>query len=89
MKIDESNPKCYYRIGQSYIKYINRTDEDVKEGVRWLERAYDLGRDEGVRKEIEKVRKEAERENVKEQKMFSMILNQSNNLRESTISQKD
>lgn len=60
----------------------------MKKGIEWLERAYQMNRDEGIRKEIERVKKEVEKENMKYKKTFTFMMNNGKSLRDSTMSDK-
>lgn len=61
-KINDSNPKIYYKKAQAYLQYINRDSSDVKLGFYYLNKAYELSKDQSILVQMHKIKKELDEE---------------------------
>lgn len=58
MKIKEDNGKAYYKKAQAYLQYINRESSDIKVGFYFLNKAYELSKDQSILVQMHKIKKE-------------------------------
>lgn len=58
LKINEDNPKIYYKKAQAYLQYINRESKDIKVGFYYLNKAYELSKDQNILVQMHKIKKE-------------------------------
>ena len=75
IRMEPDNAKAYYRKGQAYVQYINREETDVKEGLKWLERSYEISKDPQLLNEMQAIRRKVVEERHKAKKAFSFIIN--------------
>ena len=57
LKINENNPKIYYKKAQAYLQYINRESNDIKVGFYYLNKAYELSKDQSILVQMHKIKK--------------------------------
>ena len=57
LKLNESNPKIYYKKAQAYLQYINRGTSDIKLGFYYLNKAYELSKDQTILAQMHKIKK--------------------------------
>ena len=56
-KINENNPKIFYKKAQAYLQYINRQTPDIKLGFYYLNKAYELSKDQTILAQMHKIKK--------------------------------
>lgn len=72
LKIKET-AKGYYKKAQIYLQYINREGADIKLGFYYLNKCYEISKDQSVVQEMHKIKKEIDEERDKEKKWFKFM----------------
>ena len=73
MKINEKNAKIHYKKAQAYLQYINRESSDIKLGFYYLNKAYELSKDQSILVQMHKIKKELDEEREKEKNWFKFM----------------
>lgn len=73
LKIDDKNGKIYYKKAQAFLKYINRSTQDIKLGFFYLNKAYELSRDESILVQMHKIKKQLDEQREKQKNWFKFM----------------
>jgi hypothetical protein len=65
--------KGYYKKAQAYLQFINREDSDIKLGFYYLNKCYELSKDQAVVQEMHKIKRELDQERNKEKEWFKFM----------------
>lgn len=57
LKINNNNAKIYYKKAQAFLQYINRDSSDIKLGFYYLNKAYELSKDQSILVQMHKIKK--------------------------------